>query len=638
MYKSFFLFGDLEMRSYYKKYSNLLNRVKEKSKKLYYERKFDQLKNNIKMTWKAINSIVSIKKTKRNTLTSIKVNDQIISDPYNMANKFNDFFRNIGPNLAKQIPKSNISFRNFLKNPIQDTFIADPCTPDEISSMIANLKKTNSCGTDGIPTSIIKKSTQIISIILSRIFNCSITSGIFPDYLKISKIIPIHKAEAITNVNNYRPISLLSCFSKILEKIMYKRLLSFLTRNNVLYNNQFGFRQSHSTHLALLEITDRIYQSLDDGKFLLALYLDLSKAFDTVDLNILMHKLEHYGIRGNELNWFESYLFGRTQYVEIEGVLSNKLTSVCGVPQGSTLGPLLFLLYINDLPNCSDLLNFRLFADDTKIFISDKDLSEIQFILNSEIPKLTSWLSANKLSLNVGKTEFLIFKPRNKTENIEINISIANSIIKRSKSKKYLGLIFDDAMTWKSHIELVTKKVSRAIGIMYRLRPYVNEDILRNVYHAIVYSHLNYGISSWGSAPPTNLEPLQIKQNHSIRVIYDLDRRHNRNHMFFNYKLLKVNEIYHSVLLQFVHKFHNGHLPPVFNRYFGYASDVHQYNTRYASNSNFHIPVIHNTYGIRSPHYESSRLWSQINPQFKALSIQQFKTHSFNYLLSRYNI
>ena len=418
---------------------------------------------------------------------------------------------------------------------------------------------------------------------------------------------------------------------------MYKRLVNFLTVNNILYNFQFGFRQNHSTNLALLEIVDMIHKSLDDNKFFLALYLDLSKAFDTVDLDILMAKLEHYGIRGNELQWFESYLFGRHQHVEIDGQLSNQLTSICGVPQGSTLGPLLFLLYINDLPHCSDLLTFRLFADDTKTFISDHSLQNIQFTLNSEIPKLNNWLAANRLSLNVGKTEFMIFKPRNKPEDIEINISIANSIILRTKSKKYLGLTFDDSMSWNSHITHVTQKLSKAIGIMYRLRPYVHSDILRNIYYAIVYPYLTYGISSWGSAPPTNLETIQVKQNHCIRLVYDLDRRHNRNDMYFRFKFLKLNEIFHSVLLKFVHKFHNNRLPPAFERYFGYASDAHQYNTRYAANHNFTIPHIRSNYGLKSPSYISTCLWAQISSDSKSLPENLFKNYIFNHLLSRYN-
>ncbi len=637
MYRQFFLFGDINMQAYYKRYSNLLTHIKEKSKKLYYEKKFEDLKGNIKKTWKTINSIVNIRKSKRNTLTSIKSNDEIISDPHIIANSFNEFFRNIGPKLARNIPKSNLSHREFLKNPIQETFLAENCTSNEISDIINNLKNTKSCGTDNVPTSVVKLTKDIISEPLCMIFNCSFTTGIFPNILKVSKIIPVHKADSTTNVNNYRPISLLSCFSKVLEKLMYKRLIKFLNANNILYNFQFGFRLKHSTSLALLEATDQIYKSLDESKFFLALYLDLSKAFDTVDLNILMDKLEFYGIRGNELSWFESYIFGRKQYVEIDGKLSDPLTTVCGVPQGSTLGPLLFLLYINDMPNCSDVLNFRLFADDTKVFISDSDLSNIQKILDSEIPKLNSWLSVNRLSLNVSKTNFIIYKPPNKTENVEINLLLANSTIKRSKSKKYLGLIFDQAMSWKSHIEYITQKISSAIGVMYRLKNYVNSEILRNVYYSIAFSHLNYGISSWGSAPPTNLNELQRKQNHCIRVVYDLDRMCNRDNMYFNNKFLKVNEIYHSECLKFVYKYHNNNIPLAFNSYFSYASDVHRYNTRYATNFNFQVPIIHKNFGIRSPSYTGLKLWSQILPAAKSFSENQFKRYIFNFLLSRYS-
>ena len=357
-----------------------------------------------------------------------------------------------------------------------------------------------------------------------------------------------------------------------------------------------------------------------------------------MDLNILIEKLEHYGIRGNELNWFETYVFGRKQYVEIDGKLSNPLTTVCGVPQGSTLGPLLFLLYINDMPNCSDILNFRLFADDTKAFLSHSDLSEIQLILNSEIPKLNSWLSANRLSLNVSKTHFLIYKPPNKIEPIDINITLANSNIERAKSKKYLGLIFDDSMSWKSHIEYITQKISSAIGVMYRLKNYVNSKILRDVYYAIAFSHLNYGITSWGSAPPTNLDELQRKQNHCIRIVYDLDRMCIRNNMYFTHKFLKINEIFHSECLKFMHRFHNNNLPQAFNNYFNYASDLHQHDTRYARNCNFHLPKINKNYGLRSPSYIGSRLWSQILPDTKVLPEKHFKRYCFNFLLSRYDI
>ncbi len=332
-----------------------------------------------------------------------------------------------------------------------------------------------------------------------------------------------------------------------------------------------------------------------------------------------------------------SLTFGRTQFVEIDGKLSNPLTSVCGVPQGSTLGPLLFLLYINDMPNCSDMLNFRLFADDTKIFLSDSDLAEIQSTLNSEIPKLNSWLSVNRLSLNVTKTKFILYKSPNKNEDFDLNISLANANIERVKHKKYLGLIFDETMSWKSHIEYITQKISSSIGVLYRLKNYVNSNILRQVYYSIAFSHLNYGISSWGSAPPTNLNDLQCKQNHCIRVVYDLDRMCNRNNMYFSNKLLKINEIYHFQCLKFIHKFHNNNIAPAFNSYFTYASDVHSYNTRYATNSNFHLPIIHNSFGLRSPSYTGSRLWSQLPHHAKSLTVNQFKNYCFNYLLGRYN-
>ncbi len=637
LYKNFFLSGNIQQQNYYRKYCNVLTRIKEKSKVLYYENSFEKLKSDSKKTWKLINSIVNIKPKNKSSPKLIKANNCSYNKPEEIANKFNHFFRNVGPNLAKNIPNSEKNFSEYLSDPVQNTFQAEPCTRQEIIKLIKDLKSTKSLGLDLIPTKIIKIASEEIATPLMLIFNLSFSKGIFPDKLKKSKIIPIYKSESHFELTNYRPISILPCLSKILERLMYNRLTKFLIDNDILYKFQFGFRKDHSTNLALLEITDTIYKNLDDGNFIFSLYVDLSKAFDTVNFEILFHKLEHYGIRGQELDWFKSYVSKRSQSVEINNSISEPLETICGVPQGSNLGPLLFLIYINDLPNASDILNFRLFADDTKIYFISDSLYEIQDKIDTEFPKVSDWFNSNKLSLNIKKTHYVLYKPLNKQEPLTLTLILNNELILRKDHAKYLGLYFDDKMSWDKQITALTLKLSKAIGILYKLKRYASQSILRNVYYSIIHPHLIYGIMSWGATSITSLNSLQGKQNRALKLVFDLPWRLETNPIYFNNKFLKINELYHLELIRFMYKFYHNLLPPAFSLYFTKIETISPYNTRLASNHNFRLPAVNRNYGLKSQSYTGIKLWSQIPTDAKFINYSNFKTFSFNHMLSRYN-
>ena len=229
--------------------------------------------------------------------------------------------------------------------------------------------------------------------------------------MDLLKVTPIHKGGSTQHINNYRPISLLSIFDKIIEKVLHKWLNSFLENNDILFHNQYGFRRNNSTVFALIQITEKIKSSIDNGKIGCGIFIDLRRAFDTVNHDILLTKLEHYGIRDNMLSWFQSYLSNREQYVSINGEQSESHAINCGVPQGSVIGPLLFLIYINDLPNISDVLKFYLFADDTNIYYESNSLQILEKTINKELNKVYLWLNVNRLSLNIDKTNFIIFHP-----------------------------------------------------------------------------------------------------------------------------------------------------------------------------------------------------------------------------------
>ena len=313
----------------------------------------------------------------------------------------------------------------------------------------------------------------------------------FTSVLKIAKVIPIYKKQSRVDYTNYRPISLLSNIEKIIEKLMYKRLSNFLDINNLIYSLQFGFQPKYSTNHALINLTESIRQSLDEGSFGCGIFVDLQKAFDTVDHKILLHKLEYYEIRGICKDWFKFYLSDRKQFVSINGYNSDLMPVDCGVPQGSVLGPLLFLIYINDLHKAIQYCKVHHFADDTNLFHASKSVKNLNKLVNCVMKDLSKWLSANKISLNVEKTELVIFKSPRKVLLDEIKIKLSGKRLYPSNSVKYLGIKIDRFLHWHDQVNSIAVKLNTANALLLKIRNYVNTKTLRNIYFVIFDSHLS---------------------------------------------------------------------------------------------------------------------------------------------------
>ena len=296
-----------------------------------------------------------------------------------------------------------------------NTMFLSPTLPEDMGDLINSMKTNKASGPNSIPTKILKLFKKEFSKPLSDIINLSFNQGVFTNLLKIANVIAIHKKGDKLDCNNYRPISLLSNITKIFEKCMHTCLTNFLQDNKLFFSHQFGFRNGYSTSRASTSLTEMIRKALDEGKFACEVLIDLQKAFDTVHHDILLSKLNHYGVRGASYQWFKSYLTGRQQYTTIAHLKSDLRSINYGVPQGSVLGPILFLLYINDLNQAIVHSKVHHFADDTNFLYASHSLKKINKAINFDLSNLVQWLRANKISLTVNKTELVIYQITKKT-------------------------------------------------------------------------------------------------------------------------------------------------------------------------------------------------------------------------------
>ena len=608
--------------------------------------------------------MVNVKKSVRFSISQLNSNGQIIDEPAKIAEKLNNFFVNVGPDTEKTVPRvPNASPEKYLKNRTQFELIIAHISQEEVLSII-NALPNKGTGPSSIPLRLLKDAADLIITPLCHIINLSFSSGIFPDSLKVAKVVPIHKGGSTEEVNNFRPISLLSIFDKIIEKLMHKRLYEFFEEHNILYKFQFGFRKKMSTGHSLIEITEEIKESIDNGKYGCGIFIDLKKAFDTVNHKILLTKLEHYGIRGALLKWFESYLTNRKQYVYHNGSASSMEVITCGVPQGSVLGPLLFLIYVNDLPNISDKLRFFLFADDTNIYYDSDDLIELEKTVNQELRKLSQWLNINRLALNISKTNFVIFRANKKVYH-NVTLILNRKAIEQKDHVKYLGVLMDEHLNWKKQIANVTKKISRGIGILAKLRCYLDPKVLRNIYYAIVYSHLSYGVEAWGSACTSDLENILILQKKAVRIltgnryfqIYGEEAAPlpRSEPLFKTLEILKFEDIFKVCIANFVYSTLARDNPIVFWEWFTYSHLIHSHattsTTQVISNNYFDVGTVENTkflftkrshlvnYGGKMIQVYGPTLWNSLPKKIHdSPSLPTFKTNIKKHYLDQYDL
>lgn len=529
----------------YRRYRNKVTELIRFKKRTYFENKFEEYKDNTKEMWRLINDTIrpSNCDKEKKRIDKLHVSGTDVDNSYGIACAMNTYFVNVGRNIAANFVTDG-SHLSYLQGNYPRSMFFTPINPDKvIDSIMSN--KDKKCNINDLPITVLKRVAHVISPTLSHLVNNSISSGVFPDCLKMCKVVPIFKGGDALSPSNYRPISILHIFSKMLEKLIHEQIYSYLETNNIFSNCQFGFRRNKGTTQALLKHTNYIYESLDNNNFVFAMYLDLRKAFDSVDHEILLSKLYHYGIRGLPLDWFRSYLSNRQQCVIVNEVCSSPQLLTHSVPQGGNLSALLFSLYINDLPSVTNFFECVMYADDCAFSssITRENLIDAEVSINLNLDKIYRWLCSNKIMINSDKTKYILYSYRGDV-NLNFPIMLGTSEIAKVDDIKYLGVILDKRLCFTNQINSMSLKISRAIGMLGRLRQFYPTKILKSLYYVFIHPYFMYGIEVWYGAPAYVTDKLKILQKRAVRYVNCLEYRAHTQPSFQEMNLLPLDKLY----------------------------------------------------------------------------------------------
>lgn len=617
-------------------YKVLRNQVKSKihnSKTDYYAKTINNNHSNPKQLWQNLHDITN-KSTKQHASYINDQNGKLILDPEEMANNFNNFFTSIHEQLTQNNgrPAPDLSkLETFVNNklPSDTSFKIPHVTSSFILNQLQNLKVSKATGIDELSARYLKLSAAVISAPLAKVLNLSIDTGSYPDDLKRAKVTPIFKKGEKTDINNYRPISVLPIITGIFERHVSNCLVNFLEEHNLIYEQQSGFRKQHSCQTALTKIVDNWLTAINNNEIVGTLFLDLTKAFDLVNHQILLQKLALYKFSPSTLSWFASYLSNRTQQVNISGKLSSTKEILAGVPQGSVLGPLLFILFVNDLPQYIKYCLLELFADDATLHISDTSIPSLCQYLNADFLNFLQWCEDNDMKANIPKTKAMFISSKHAAGKISAEapvLQVGQEQIQISEHEKLLGVHLDNTLSWTSHVEAIVKKCNTLLFLLNRIKQYLSIPIRKLFFNAYILPHLDYCCTIWGNANSELMNTVTKFQKRAARSILDkpIDTPSAELFAQLNWMTFPERVDYQKAVLMY--KTMHGLTPPYLHSLFQFTSEIHTRSLRSTSEDLLYIPkpkleIYRNTIA-----YSGSKLWNAIPENIRqCTSLHQFK-------------
>lgn len=558
--------------------------LKKQTQKRFIKTRFEVASGDDRKTWKIINQLIKNDFTcqKSKKLEYLLVDNQKISDDLEMANKLNDYFIDVGYNIGKEVQmektkKDHQKDLMYEEQHCPKTIYWKPCTQEEVKSICGTLKNHSAPGVDNITTKDIKNSLEGLVPVLTKLINRVLETGIYPEELKEAVVTQIHKKGAQHDPGNKRPLSVINAFSKILEKAMKSRLIDFVSKTFQFDRNQFGFQAASSTLMAATEVMEFITDNLDKQNYVLAVFVDLKKAFDTVDIKILLNKLYQMGIRGSAYSLMKTYLCDRKQSTIVNGVRSSVKQTRSGVPQGSVLGPVLYLLYVHSLSLVRMKAKYVAFADDTVLLYTHEDLNMLEKIVNDDLEIYYNWLLHNNLKMNTKKTVFMLFSKRGKRDQ-HVDVRINDQSINRVTDYRYLGLKIDNQLNYIEHINDIRKKLASLSGVLGRCGRFLSNKTKMMVYAAMVESHLRYMIPIWSAATKTAIQKIQVAQNRVLKRLHGYHWSYSTKLLYGGLRTLKVENIRKLEEVKLVHRIVHNEIKT--NIKLQTNSDVHNYTTR----------------------------------------------------------
>lgn len=584
----------IELWERYKLKRNEVTSLIRQETKNYFEIQIDQNKHDGKAMWKVLKGIVNGKKNFNNK--SITFESIVLTDNNEIANAFNKFFINSLDNIVDSIvPLHDMNYvLNFMAETKTKFHKFEKIDLQGLSSIIGDIKK-DTCDKDGITLKIIREAFEVIGNRFVDVINVSFQTGIFPNIWKLSTIIPIEKINNTSICSEFRPVNSLPIPEKLLELVAKNQLMKFIQKNDIIISEQSGFRKNHSCETSLQYVLNEWKMDISNNLIIGVVFLDFKRAFETVNRDLLILKLKKYGVEGTVLQWLTSYLENREQIVKFNDFYSEKMTIKHGIPQGSVLAPILFLLYINDISNYCKRCKLKLFADDTMLYVTGK-VEDIESKLNEDLKNIYEWTCDNNLKLNLNKTKFMIVASKHnlkqlKLNKIKLNITINDFIIEEVTKFKYLGVIIDSELNFNAHCEYIKNKMAKKIGLLFRLSNKISMFAKLTIYKSMISPHIDYCGTTLIFLNKQQILTLQKVQNRGMRAILGCGRYAPINTMLSVLNLMNIEQriIYNTLI--FIFKMKYGMMPPYLTNKLNYVIDFHSYKTRATVNNDFYVKI-----------------------------------------------